>query len=106
MVGCLPMSFNLSVRASARSFTAPMVGIGLEVLSGLGLLGVVGSGLARLPGVGGKEVTSECSEDGPLYVLSDGGGTGEGVSLVSLKRGVSGGGLLTQQEVWVLRESH
>ena len=90
------MSFYFSVRASATSFTVPMVGIGLEVLSGLELLGMVGSGLAGLPGLGGKEVTSECSEDGPLSVLSDGGGTGEGVSLVSLKREVSGGGLLTQ----------
>ena len=70
-----------------------MVGIGLEVLSGLGLPGVVGSGLAGHPGLGGKEVTSECS------VSSDGGGTGEGVSPVSLKRGVSGGGLLTQQGI-------
>ena len=91
MVGCLPMSFNFSVRASARSFTASMVGIGLEVLSGLGLLWVVGSGLAGLPGLGGKEVTSECSEEDPLSVSSNGGGTGEGVSLVSLKSGVSGG---------------
>ena len=53
MVGCLPMSFNLSVRASARSFTVFMVGIGLGVLSGIGLPGVVGSGLAGLPGLGG-----------------------------------------------------
>ena len=48
----------------------------------------MGSGLARLPGLGGKEVTSECSEDDPLSVSPDGGGTEEGVSLVSLKRGV------------------
>ena len=86
MVGCLPMSCNFSVRASARSFTVPMVGIGLEVLSGLGLFGVVGSGLTGLAGLGGKEITSECSEDGPLSVSSDGGGAGEGVSLVSLGR--------------------
>ena len=61
MVGCLPMSFNLSVRASARSFTVPRVGIGPGVLSGIGLPGVVG--LAGLPGLGDKEVTSECSEE-------------------------------------------
>ena len=61
-----------------------MVGVGLEVLSGLGLLGVVGSGLAGLPGLGGKEVTSECSEDNSLSVSSDGGGVGEGDTLVSL----------------------
>ena len=73
-----------------------MVGIGLEVLSGLGLLGVVGSGLARLPGLGCKEVTSECSEDDSLSVSSDGEGTGEEVSLVSLKGKYQGGGLLTQ----------
>ena len=78
MVGSLPMSLNLSVRALARSCTVPMVGIGLGVLSGLGLFEVVGSGLAGLPGLGGKEVTSECSEDGLLPVLSDGGGTGGG----------------------------
>ena len=65
-----------------------MVGIGLEVLPGLGLLGVVGSGLPGLPGLGHKKVTSEYSEDDSLYVLSDGGGTGEGVSLVLLKREV------------------
>ena len=59
-----------------------MVGIGLGVLSEPGLIEVVGPGLAGLPGLGGKEVTSECSEDGPLSVSSDGGGTGEGVSLV------------------------
>ena len=41
-----------------------MVGIGLEVLSGLGLLGVVGSGLAGLP------------EDDLLSVSTDGEGTG------------------------------
>ena len=91
MVGCLPMSFNLSVRASARSFTVSMVGIGLGVLSGIGLPVVVGSALAGLPGLGDKEVTSECSEEDSLAVLSDGGGVGEGVSLVSLLRGVKGG---------------
>ena len=66
------------------------MGIGLRVLSELGLLGVVGSGLAGLPGLVGKEVTSEYSEDGSLFISSEGGGTGEGVSLVSLKRGVLG----------------
>ena len=68
-----------------------MVGIGLEVLSGLGLLGVIGSGLAGLPGLGIKEVTSEYSKDDSLSVSSDGGGTGQGVSLVLLKREVSVG---------------
>ena len=67
-----------------------MVGIGLGVLYELGLLGVVESGLAGLPGLGGKEVTSECSEDGPLSISSDGGGAWEGLSLVSLEKGVSG----------------
>ena len=90
IVGCLPMSFNFSVRASAKSFTVPMVGIGLVVLSGLGLLRVVGSGLAGLPGLGGKEVISECSEGDSLSVLSDGEGVGEGDPLVSLQRGVEG----------------
>ena len=77
------MSFNLSVRASASYFTVPMVGIGLVVLR---LLGEVLSGLAGLSGLGGKEITSECSEDGSLSE-----GTGEGVSLVSLEKGASGG---------------
>ena len=85
------MSFNLSVIASACSFTVPRVGFGLRVLTKLGLLGVEGSGLAGLPGLGGKEITSECSEDGSLSVPSDGGGTGEVVSLVSLGEGDSGG---------------
>ena len=84
IVGCLPISFNFSVRASARSFTVPMVGIGLIDLSGLRLLGVVRSGLAGLPGLEGKEITSECSEDGSLLVSSESGGIGEGFSLVSL----------------------
>ena len=97
MVGCLPMSFNFSVRTSAKSFTVPMVGIGLGVLSELGLHGVAGSGLAGLPGLGVKQVTSECSEDGQLSISSDGGGAGEGLSLVSLD--MSEGGLLTQQEI-------
>ena len=95
IVGCLPMSFNFSVRASASSFTVPMVGFGLRVLTELGLLGVEGSGLAGLPGLGGEEITSEHSEDGSLSASSDGGGTGEVFSLVSLGEGVSGGGLLT-----------
>ena len=68
-----------------------MIGIGLGVLSELGLLGVEGSGLAGLPGLEGKEVTSEYSEDGPLSISSDGGGAEEGVSLVSLEKGVSRG---------------
>ena len=96
MVECLPMSFNLSVRASARSFTVPMVEIGL-VLSGIELPGVVGSGLVGLPGLGGKEVTSECSEEDSVSTSSDGGGVG-GVSLVSLSRGLKGEGLLIQLE--------
>ena len=86
------MYFHLSARASASSFTVPMVGLGLGVLSGLGLLRVEGSGLAGLPWLGDKEVTSECSEDGPLSIPSDGGGTGEELSLVSLEKGVLGGG--------------
>ena len=61
-----------------------MVGIGLIVLSGLRPLWVVRSGLAGLPGLEGKEITSECSEDGSLFVSSEGGGIGEGFSLVSL----------------------
>ena len=69
-----------------------MVGIGLIVLSGLRLLGVVRSGLVGLPGLEGKEITVECSEDGSLFVSSEGGGIGEGFSLVSLQGGVSGGG--------------
>ena len=68
-----------------------MVGIGLIVLSGLRLLGVVRYGLAGLPGLGGKEITSECSEDGSLSVSSEGGSTGEGVSFISLEKGVLGG---------------
>ena len=68
-----------------------MVGIGLIVLSGLRLLGVVRSGLAGLLGLEGKEITSECSEDGSLSVSSEGGGIREGFSLVSLLEGVSGG---------------
>ena len=65
------------------------MGIGLGVLSELGLCGVAGSGLAGLLGLEGKEITSECSEDDPLSVSSEGGGTGEGVSIVSLEKGVS-----------------
>ena len=52
---------------------------------------MVESGLAGLPGLGGKEVTSECSEDDPLSTSSDGGCAGDGLSLVSLEKGVSGG---------------
>ena len=100
------MSFNFSLRASTRSFTVPMVGIGLVVLSGLGLLGVAGSGLAGLPRLGSKEVTSECSEDDPPFVSSDGEGTGEVVSLVSLRRGVSGGRSFDSTGDLGLEESH
>ena len=81
------MSTNIlqfSVRASARSFTVPIVGIGLIVISGLKLLGVVRSGLVELLGLGAKEITSECSEDGSLSMSSEGGGIGAGFSLVSL----------------------
>ena len=60
------------------------MGIGLIVLSGLRSLGVVRSGLAGLLGLEGKEITSECSEDGSLIVSTEGGGIGEGFSLVSL----------------------
>ena len=62
--------------------------MGLGVLTELRLHGVDGSGLAGLPGLGGKKITSECSEDGPLSVSSDGGGIGEGVSLVSPEKGM------------------
>ena len=68
-----------------------MVGIGLGVLSGIGVPQVDGSGLAGLPRQGGKEVTSEWSEDDSLSPSSDGGGVGEGVFLVSLGRRVKGG---------------
>ena len=61
-----------------------MVEVEPIVLSGLRLLGVVRSGLAGLFGLEGKEITSECSEDGSLSVSSEGGGIGEGFSLVSL----------------------
>ena len=64
------------------------MGIELGVLSGIGLPRVVGSGLAGLPGLGGKEVTSECSEEDSLSVSSDGEGVGEGDPLVSLSRGI------------------
>ena len=52
---------------------------------------MVGSGLVGLLGLGGKEATSECSEDGSLSEPSDGGCTGEGLFLTSLRTGVSGG---------------
>ena len=58
-----------------------MVEIGLVVLSGLGLFGVVGSGLTGLPGLADKEITLECFEDGPLSISSDGRGAGEGYPL-------------------------
>ena len=65
------------------------MGVGLGVLSEIGLPGVVGSELAGLPGLGGKEVTSECSEEDSLPVSLD--GRGEGDPLVPLSRGVEGG---------------
>ena len=99
------MSFNFSVRASARSFTVLIVGIGIIVLSGLGLLGVVRSGLAGLPGLEGKDITSECSEDGSLSVYSEGGGFGQEFSLVSQKEGVSWGGSFDLTELFPLRVS-
>ena len=76
-----------------------MVGIRLGILSGIGLPRVVGYGLAGLPGLSGKEVTSECSEDDSLSVSSEGGGVEEGVSLVLPSRGVEGEGPLLQEEI-------
>ena len=55
MVGCLPMSFNLSVKASASSFTVVMVGTGLGDLSEEELSGVPKSGLFGLFGLVGSE---------------------------------------------------
>ena len=55
MVGCLPISFSLSVRASANSFTVPMVGIGLGDLSEEELSDVIESGLFELFGLVGSE---------------------------------------------------
>ena len=80
-----------------------MVGIGLVVLSGPRLLRVVSSGLVELSGLEGKEITSECSEDGSLSVSSEGGGIGEGFSLVSLWEGVSGGRSFDLTELFPLR---
>ena len=79
------------------------MGIGLIDLSGLRLLGVARSGLAGLLGLEGKEITSECSEDGSLSVFSEGGGIGEGSSLVSLPEGVSGGESFDFTEPFPLR---
>ena len=55
MVGCLPISFNLSVRASANSFTVVMVGMGLGDLSEEELSDVLESGLFGLFGLVGSE---------------------------------------------------
>ena len=55
MVGCLPMSFNLSVKASVNSFTVVMVGTGLGDLSEEELSGVIKSGLFGLSGLVGSE---------------------------------------------------
>ena len=41
-------------------------------------------GLEELLGLEGKEITSECSEDGSPSVSSEGGGIEGGFSLVSL----------------------
>ena len=90
------MSFNLSVRASARSFTVPMVGIGLGVLSGIGLPGVIGSGLAELPGQGGKEVTSECSEEDSHLSCQMVGEWEKEFPLSHYQAGLKGEGLLIQ----------
>ena len=55
MVGCLPMSFTLSVKASANSFTVVMVGTGLGDLSEEELSGVLKSGLFGLSGLVGSK---------------------------------------------------
>ena len=81
------------------------MGLGLGVLSELGLLGVEGSELAGLPGLGDKEVTSECFEDGPLSISSDGGGVGEGLSLVSLEKGSVSGEIFRLNRRFMLRGS-
>ena len=59
IVGCLPISFNLSVRALANSFTVPMVGIGLGVPSEEELSEVIESGLFGLFGLVGNEAISD-----------------------------------------------
>ena len=74
-MGCLPISFNLSVRASANSFTVLMVGIGLGDLSEEELSDVIESGLFGLFGLVGSE-----SDFTPVSVSVEGG-----VSLVSLE---------------------
>ena len=58
---------------------------------------MVGSGLAGLPALGGKEVTSECPEEDSLSISSDGEGVG-GDPLVSLSMGVEGGRSLDSVE--------
>ena len=68
IVGCLPISINLSVRASANSFTVPMVGIGLGDLSEEELSDVIESGLFGLFGLVGSE-----SGFTPVSVAVEGG---------------------------------
>ena len=53
MVGCLPISFNLSVKASANSFTVVMVGTELGNFSEEELSGVLKSGFLGLSGLVG-----------------------------------------------------
>ena len=67
-MGCLLISFNLSVRASANSFTVPMVGIGLGDLSEEELSEVIESGLFGLFGMVGSE-----SGFTPVSVAVEGG---------------------------------
>ena len=55
MAGCLPMSLNLSVKASANSFTVVMVGTEPGDLSEEELSGVLKSGLLGLFGLVGSE---------------------------------------------------
>ena len=55
MVGCLPMSFNLSVKASANSFTVVMVGTELGDFFEEELPGVLKSGLLGLSGLVGSQ---------------------------------------------------
>ena len=55
MVGCQPMSFNFSVKASANSFTADIVGTELGNFSGEVLSGVLRPGLLGLSGLVGSD---------------------------------------------------
>ena len=68
IVGCLPISFNLSVKASANSFTVPIVGIGLGDLSEEEPSDVIESGLFGLFGLVGSE-----SGFSPVSVTVEGG---------------------------------